>query len=116
MKARISLGSRIRAGPAGSVDWRRATRPPGSFLASRQSPPLEPLQGLAHPSAPRSVAGMPLRMFMVRSPSRSCGGFPGVLAGGGLGADAVQGLDVDGGLLWLVDVVGAGHRFAVDDA
>ena len=49
--AAISLGSRISAGPPGSVDWRSATRPPGSFLASRQSPPLEPLQGLAQPSA-----------------------------------------------------------------
>jgi hypothetical protein len=29
----------MRAGLAGSVDWRRATLPAGSFLASRQAPP-----------------------------------------------------------------------------
>jgi hypothetical protein len=45
-KARISFGSSIRAGPCGPVDWRSATRPPGSFLASRRPPPLEPLQDL----------------------------------------------------------------------
>jgi hypothetical protein len=30
-KARISWGSRIRAGLSGSVDWRNATWPPGSY-------------------------------------------------------------------------------------
>src|ERR1700722_8120019 len=63
MKARISPGSRMRAGLAGSVDWRRATWPPGSFLASRPDPPLS-LQGLTQPARPRAAAGMPLRMCM----------------------------------------------------
>src|ERR1022692_4270851 len=60
MKARISAGSRIRAGLAGSADWRSAIWPPGSFLASRQEPPLS-LHGLRQPPGPRSAAGIPLR-------------------------------------------------------
>jgi len=58
------------SGLSGSVDWRRAIRPPGSFLASRQEPPLS-LQGLRQPSGPRLAAGMPLRTgssCIVRSP------------------------------------------------
>src|SRR5450759_1746069 len=117
MKARISLGSRMSAGPTGSVDWRSATLPPASFLASRQEPPLS-LHGLTQPSVPRSAAGMPLRMCSVSisgllhdvaedaiSPLGCCG----------LCADVVESLGVPGRFLGLVQVVGAGEALAVDD-
>src|SRR6266571_1689860 len=108
-KARISSDSRMRAGLSGSVDWRRATRPPGSFLASRQEPPLS-LQGLRQPSAPRLAAGMPLRicsLCMSGLLDDLAQDGHGVLGGGGLGAHAVERLGVAGRLVGLVQVVGA---------
>src|SRR5260370_15458970 len=117
MNAWISWGSRIRAGLPGSVDWRSATRPPGSFLASRQAPPLS-LHGLRQPSAPRAAAGMPLRMGLV-----SMSGLlqdvaehgEGLAGGGGLGAHAVDRLDIGGRLGGGGYFVGARRGLPVDD-
>src|SRR6266567_6042039 len=98
MKARISFGSRMRAGLFGSVDWRSATRPPGSFLASRQSPPLS-LHGLVQPSGPRLAAGIPLRagsgdmrgsVLLQDVPQDG----DGLVRGGRLGGHPVQGFGV----------------------
>src|SRR5450755_4938280 len=116
MKARISSGCRMRAGLRGSVDWRRATWPLGSVLASRQEPPLGLLQGRVQPSGPRSAAGMPLWMSCMSVLLAGVAEDPGGLGGGGgLGAEPVEGLGVGGDLVWFVEVERGGQVLAVDD-
>src|SRR6266545_1444816 len=112
--ARISSGCRMRAGLSGSLDWRRATRPPESFLASRQEP--WSLHGLRQPSWPRSAARMPLCMWFMSCLLQDVAeGVDRVLRWCGLGAHPVERLGVAGCFLGLVQVVGAGQGLAVDD-
>src|ERR1017187_8137890 len=104
MNARISPGSRMRAGPTGSADWRRATRPRGSFLASSREPPFGLLHGFRQPSGPRSAADIPLRIFCMSDLLAGVAEYlHGVPGGGGPCADPVQGMHVGGRILGFVD-------------
>src|SRR5882757_2235487 len=114
-KTSSSIWVKISAGPSGSVDWRTANRPSGSFLTSTQLPPLLPLHGLCQPSEPSVRTALCMRFTYLELLANAAEKFRGALYGQGLRTHPVQRLPEVRDVVVLVEVHRPHQVLDVDD-